>query len=212
MKLVNRKNIKTVDSKWELISDRFRILADENTNARMIRQEISFHSQVKLLGHLCLIMKSMEADILEIGVWKGKSLALMSQLSNKSKVIGIDPLEFENQKDELFYFKEAIFPSAIIVESYAEHAVHEVLQHSSSFKLIHVDGGHEMRNVFLDFLLYSPMLVSNGFLVFDDYGDQKFSPSVKPAVDLLISSGLVFGFEVIGQLPEFPDSFVLRKK
>jgi hypothetical protein len=208
---LTQENTEIVNEAWESISNTFRILAEESTHSRMDRQEVSFHDQVKLLGHLCLVLNSTKGDLLEIGVWKGKSLALMSYFSTDSKVIGIDPLEFKNQKAELLFFKEAIFPSAIIIEDYAEYAVQEVVKHSTSFKMIHIDGGHEMRNVVLDFLLYSPMLICGGFLVFDDYGDHQFSPNVKPAVDLLISSGLVKGFEVIGQLLEFPNSFILRK-
>ncbi len=194
------------------ISNQFQLLDDETSHLRMDRQEISFHDQVKLLAHICLILKSMKGDILEIGVWKGKSLALMSHFSNGCKVIGIDPLEFKNQEEEVTYFSKKMFPFAVVIADYAELAIKEVLRHSRSFKLVHIDGGHETRNVLLDFLLYAPLLLSGGFLVFDDYGDHQFSPKVKPSVDLLIEAGLVEDFEIIGQIKEFPNSFVLRKK
>jgi hypothetical protein len=127
-------------------------------------------------------------------------------------VIGIDPMEFKNQLEEVTHFGKTLFPSALVIVDYAERAIKEVLLHSGSFKLVHIDGGHETRNVLLDFLLYAPLVLRGGFLVFDDYSDYQFSPKVKPSVDLLIEAGLVEDFEIIGQLKEFPNSFVLRKK
>jgi hypothetical protein len=206
-----QENIRIVDQAWESISSRFQTLSDVTSRLRMDREEISFHDQVKLLGHLCLILKSVKGDILEIGVWKGKSLALMSLFSDGSKVIGVDPLEFKNQQEEVNYFRQEMFPSAVIIADYAEYAVNEVLRHSRNFKLVHIDGGHKSRNVCLDFLLYSPLVLSGGFLVFDDYGDHEFSPEVKPSVDMLIKNGLVEDFVIIGQIKEFPNSFILRK-
>ena len=43
----------------------------------MERTELSFHPYVKLLGYLCLEIDRLPGDIVEIGVWKGKSLAFV---------------------------------------------------------------------------------------------------------------------------------------
>jgi hypothetical protein len=53
--------------------------------------------------------------------------------------------------------------------------------------------------------------VPGGYIVFDDYDDHQFSPEVLPAVDMLIYYGFTSGFEVIGQVEGFQNSFVLKK-
>jgi cephalosporin hydroxylase len=209
---LSRQNIEIVDEAWTMITLQFEKLSKHEDRLRMDRKEISFHSQVKLLGHLLLQTESIKGDVLEIGIWKGKSLSLMSYFTKAGKVIGIDPFEFRNQKAEVEYFSKAMFKDAILIPDFSEHAIKKVLEYSNGFKLIHIDGGHEMKNVLLDFLIYSPFIVEGGYIVFDDYGDFEFSPRVKPSVDLLVENGLTADFEVIGQISEFPSSYILRRR
>jgi hypothetical protein len=82
---------------------------------------------------------------------------------------------------------------------------------STQLKLLHIDGGHLEKNVIWDFLLYSPLLKTGGFLVFDDYNDSKFSPQVGPTVDLLKKHGYFKDFQIIGTTRDFPNSYVLQK-
>jgi hypothetical protein len=209
---ITREGIQEVDVVWEKITSQFEKIADFEDRLRMDRKEISFHPQVKLLAHLLLQTEFISGDILEIGVWKGKSLSLMSHFAKESKVIGIDPFEFANQFAEVKYFSQEMFKDAILIADYSEHAIKKVIEYSDQFRLIHIDGGHEMRNVLLDFLIYSPFVVEGGYVVFDDYGDFEFSPKVKPSVDLLVENGLLSDFEVIGQISEFPSSFILQRR
>ena len=208
---ITNESWELVEQAWAEITSEFAAYADVPERPRMQREELSFHSLVKMLGHLCLELESLSGDFVEIGVWKGKSLALMSRLSTSAKVIGIDPLVFDQQKEELNYFKERIFNKAIIVPNFSEIALKEVLDLTRNFKLLHIDGGHQSKNVVLDFLLYSPFVVSGGYVVMDDYADFQFSPEVGPTVDLLIKYGFTSEFELIGQVKEFPNSFLLKK-
>jgi len=179
----------------------------------MPRKELSFHDQVKFLGYLCLLAAPIAGDIMEIGVWKGKSLAFMNEMcGRKRKIIGIDPMELHNQVHELSFYHQHIFPDAILIRGYSEFSVEHAYQHSSQTALLHIDGGHLGRNVLLDFLLYSPMLLPGGFLVFDDYADWEFSPEVGPAVDLLRAGGYFKDFNIIGSVPGYANSYLLQKK
>lgn len=71
---------------------------------RMYRENISFHSNVRLLAHAVMRTRSLIRDVVEIGVWKGKSLELMTRFKGAhQKVIGIDPFEIKNQYEEYCY-------------------------------------------------------------------------------------------------------------
>ena len=200
-----------VNQAWVELTGEFESCAALSDCPKMGREELSFHSDVKLLGHLCLEIEPLPGDILEIGVWKGKSLALMLRLSLNAKIIGIDPFEFDKQFEETNFFRERIFKEAILIKDYAEFGFQQVSEMTSQLKLLHIDGGHEPRNVVLDFLLYSRLIVSGGYIVFDDYGDSQYSPQVRPTVDMLIRNGFTHQFELIGQIKEYPNSYVLKR-
>lgn len=203
-----------IDQVWNNVSQTF-IEAQSLLPAEkaMPRKELSFHEQVKFLGYLCLLVESMPGDIIEIGVWKGKSLAFMNEMcSRKRKVIGIDPMELHNQAEELIFYHQHIFPEAILIQGYSEFSIERAYQYSSRIAILHIDGGHLGRNVLLDFLLYSPSLLSGGFLVFDDYTDWEYSPEVGPAVDMLRAGGYFKDFHIFGSVPGYANSYLLQKK
>src|SRR5690606_31015500 len=143
----------------------------------------------------------LPGDIVEIGVWKGKSLSLMNEVCNYGRrIIGIDPFELPNQHEEFTHYKNTIFPNATILRGYSELCAERFYSLSPQTVLLHIDGGHLGRNVLLDFLLYAPSVVPGGFVVFDDYSDFTHSPEVGPAVDLLRAAGYFRGFDILGRV------------
>lgn len=201
-----------VDATWSAVSVQFCEIESQMKNRLMNRREVSFHDHVKLLGYLTLITNDIKGDILEIGVWKGKSLAFMRALSTPTtKIIGIDPCEIFGQFEELTHFKEGAFPEATIIHSYSSKAVEAVVSTSKSIRLLHIDGGHTSSDVWADFFIYSQLVVSGGFIVFDDYGDTEHSPEVGPAVDRLREMGLFHNFSIWGSLPPFSNSYILQR-
>lgn len=79
-----------VETVWNQLSREFEAAYSSMRVKYMDRSELSFHPYVKLLGFLCLDVTPILGDIVEIGVWKGKSLALMQRLTRSpTKVIGI---------------------------------------------------------------------------------------------------------------------------
>ncbi len=178
----------------------------------MSRSELSFHGHVQLLGYLALLLDGVEGDVVEIGVWKGKSLVLMNEVCNRERrVIGIDPFELPNQFEEFSHYQSLLLPDAHILRGYSEHCIERFQALAPKVALLHIDGGHAGRNVLLDFLLYSPSVVRGGFVVFDDYGDHQYSPEVGPAVDLLRAAGYFRGFSVLGVVAGFENSYVLQR-
>jgi hypothetical protein len=202
-----------VEREWRSLSEQYEAAYSTLNPKYMARPELSFHPFVKLLGYLCIDLYPVPGDLLEIGVWKGKSLALMERLSPASAmIIGIDPCEIEGQTEELAYFHRLIFPRSKLIKEYSERAVEKTLRESTAFKLLHVDGGHASHNVWDDFLLYERFVLPGGFIVFDDYVDPEFSPEVGPAIDRMNELGLFDAYHVVGPLPGYESSFVLKKK
>ncbi|MBD8881896.1 class I SAM-dependent methyltransferase [Rhodanobacter sp. 7MK24] len=204
---------KGIDDIWDVVGAIFEKEQKElPPSLAMARKELSFHDHVKLLGYLCLLIGEVPGDLVEIGVWKGKSLCFMSQMcGRKRRLFGIDPMELERQADELGFYHGKLFAEATLIRGYSELAAERFLANSPKVALLHIDGGHAGRNVLLDFLLYSTCVVSGGFVVFDDYGDHLYSPEVGPAVDLLRAGGYFNGFRVIGPVAGFENSYLLQR-
>lgn len=204
--------VSRVEHAWDEISQEFEAAYADMSTKHMDRTELSFHPFVKLLGFLCLELAPLPGDVVEIGVWKGKSLALMRRLTGPpAKVIGVDPCELEGQYDELSHFRQAIFPESEIIAGYSQLSIEKVLDISMQFKLLHIDGGHSGENVWMDFLMYERFVVADGFVVFDDYQDHEYCPEVGPTVDKMHRLGIFEDYRVIGSVPGYENSFVLRK-
>jgi hypothetical protein len=202
-----------VNDIWSELSEDFEQAYLQMPVKFMSRPELSFHPYVKLLGYLCIDLGPLEGDIVEIGVWKGKSLALMRRLAQApSRVIGIDPCELQGQAEELSYFHNALFPDCILIRGHSQLAVGALLGLTSKIKLLHIDGGHLAFNVWMDFLIYDHFVVPGGYVVFDDYADAKFSPEVGPTIDRMNELGVFKNYHVIGSVPSYENSYLLLKK
>lgn len=199
---------------WDQIGDDFvRAQGSLPAEYAMQRRELSFHDHVRLLGYLCLLLQGVPGDLVEIGVWKGKSLALMNAAAKgERRVIGIDPFVLPNQFEEFNHYRQALLPGSDVIRGFSELCAEHFYTMDPKVALLHIDGGHTGRNVLLDFLLYAPSVVSGGIVVFDDYGDWQYSPEVGPAVDLLRAGGYFGDFHVVGCVHGFENSYVLQRR
>ncbi len=210
--LQNASFVGRVEDTWAALAEEFDAAYAAMSVKFMERTELTFHPYVKLLGFLALELGDVGGDMVEIGVWKGRSLALMQRLSGgRCKVIGIDPCAMPGQKDELRHFHRSVFPDAHLVTEYSERAVASVVRHTREIKLLHIDGGHAAFNVWADFLLYERFVRSGGYVVFDDYADAVHSPEVRVAVDEMRAMGIFDAFDVIGRVSGFDNSYLLRR-
>jgi hypothetical protein len=201
-----------VDLTWLKISERYVYHDSQYESPKMTRRELGFHDEVKLLAYVAHLTRFTPGDFLEIGVWKGKSLALIREFcDSEKKVIGIDPLALPGQLDDFTYFYNAILKDVNFIQGFSEQSLSKVLGVTNKLCAIHIDGGHFFNNVLTDFVLYDRLLSSGGIIVFDDYGDSMNSPEVKPAVDYLTRSFAGPNYKVLGTLEKFPNTFLMVK-
>lgn len=126
-------------------------------------------------------------NILEIGVWEGKSAAaFIDKLYDKDKLYLVDPelktkkekvsknlsLISHNSKEKVFYFplKSEDFKNEIAT-----------LHILNSFRFIHIDGNHTAEDVYKDLELADLLLFNNGIVVLDDFFNMIY-PQVTEAI------------------------------
>lgn len=210
---IDERELNSIENIWNEINSKFDTAENLLVDKKMARRELSFHDHIKLLAFLTSSINHIDGDIVEIGVWKGKSLALIRQCSSSNcRIVGIDPCELDGQKEELNYFRSNIFPTCELILNYSHLAIPDLLKITNSIKLLHIDGGHLRMHVWLDFLIYSKFIIPGGYIVFDDYNDLQYSPEVKIAVDEMQSLGVFSDFDIIGVIEEYQNSFILKKK
>jgi len=144
-------------------------------------------------GDLCfswnwyLLVKDMPSNFkfLEIGVYKGRILALIKLLSNllnkNVKLWGITPLsnaddKFSKYDDDYlsciktsFINSNASFENMEIIKGFSQNDdIINKAQENMFYDIIFIDGCHDYEIVCLDIQNYSKMIKSGGYLVIDD--------------------------------------------
>ena len=128
---------------------------------------------------------SISGDVIEIGVYHGKSLVLLSLLKNDSETLfGFDLYgeDFEERTLEnlaLYGKNEAV---SLVKCDTSQLSVDDL---SSTFsapaRFLHIDAGHEYHEVLEQLHMFSPYLADRGIIAMDDYQDREF-PGIEAAV------------------------------
>ncbi len=159
--------------------------------------ERSFYWLFKLLVDI----KKPDFKFLEIGVFRGQTLALMRMLAPSSNITGITPLDStdghweSNYEDDIkkihndFKLKQPTIIKGLSTDP-------EVIDQASKTKwdIIYIDGGHSYEVAKSDVTLYSSFVKVGGYLVIDDCANKYNLPegmfkgieSVSKAVDELL--------------------------
>lgn len=163
--------------------------------------ERSFYHLFKLLSDT----KTYDMKFLEIGVFRGQTLALMRILKPKAKIYGITPFSTRNDgvtehwesdyradvKKLHDYFKLEQ-PKIIEGLSTTLDVVNEASK--QSWDMIYIDGGHDYETAKSDVFTYSSFVKLGGYLIIDDCANKYNLPegmfrgieTVSRAVDELL--------------------------
>lgn len=171
----------------------------------------TFHHHYHIIYDIAETFGDKKINYVEVGAYAGGSSCLMLQRPNTT-IISIDLGEpilkadvLENvikYKNNNNYYKY-IQGNSQIVET--KNKVIEVLSnsralgYSNKIDLLFIDGDHSYSGVTADFVMYSDLVNVGGYIVFDDYNDDVYSPEVKQAVDALLPN--LADYEIISTLP-----------
>lgn len=164
---------------------------------------LTFHHHYYIL--LDIINQFPEEKLLnyvEIGCYAGASACLVSQRKN-TNIISIDLGNPISENTALENFKKLNKNNNnyeyIKGSSHDNNTFERLKNLINNIDVLFIDGDHSTLGVTKDFEIYSPMVNSGGYIIFDDYNDHIHSPEVKPAVDSIVSK--LTEYEIIGTLP-----------
>lgn len=187
--------------------------SNSNDKLKEIIKEIpSFHHHTHILYDVRHIISKEKVTYMEIGSYCGASAALVLSHPGKTVVHCIDPLNlpkshYKGQHDQLTMLQNALkeYKDVNIHQGYSQDT--KILNEVKDVKvdMLFIDGDHSYNGVRRDFNNYSPLVVSGGFIIFDDYLDAKHSPEVRKAVDDLVKD--LEGYEIIGSLPNYQNAY-----
>ena len=124
-------------------------------------------------------------DIVEVGVYHGKSLVLLSLLKNQDEqLIGFDLFDADHEertRDNLNNFGSS--EQVSLVRGYTSEIAQADLNAMlpSPLRFLHIDAGHEYHEVLEQLHLFSPYVADRGIIAMDDYQDREF-PGIEAAL------------------------------
>jgi predicted O-methyltransferase YrrM len=202
--------------------------------------ERKFHEFTYILHDLRTLLGMEEKTYLEIGSYVGSSASLMLSHDFKTNVICVDPCVLDRghyggaltQPETLRKNLRANNPHGRRVEvhesfSHDQGLLQKLSDAGTTIDILFIDGGHATEEVLNDWNNFKDFVNPGGFICFDDYYDDIYSPGVRPAVDRIVQEIDEESYEVIGspenvlglsrddpdyKHPDFINEFIIRKR
>ena len=162
----------------------------------------TFHHHYYVLYDLGKSFNDKKINYVEIGCYAGGSSCLMLQRPNTT-VVSIDlgepinPIIVKNNVDKLNNLNNPY--TYIKGNSQSIETRDKLIKIIDNIDILFIDGDHSYGGVVKDFNMYSNLVNQGGYIVFDDYNDNTYSPSVKSAVDDIVKK--LNGYDIIGTVP-----------
>ena len=144
-------------------------------------------------------------NYIEIGAYAGGSASLMMHRKN-TKIISIDigqPIEpvnaIFNVNANNFYGNSYTYIHGDSSKQSTINQLEELLS-DAKIDILFIDGDHGYNSVIRDFNNYVDFVNDGGFIIFDDYNDNIYSPEVKLAVNDIISKLDLSKYSIIGSV------------
>jgi hypothetical protein len=136
---------------------------------------------------LCALQERLQitGDLCEVGVFKGKSLVLLSLLKRDTeKVLGFDlfledHLEVTQQSLTAFNAGKNVALHKGLTSDISLEILDEKIK--TPIRFLHIDAGHEYHEVLEQLAIFSPYLSDHAIIAMDDYQDREF-PGIEAAV------------------------------
>lgn len=189
----------------------------------------TFHHHFHILYDIVesITVENRVKEYFEIGTFYGASASLVISHPTMINVTCLDKFgesskeAVERNLHKFSYFETKNF-EVIEGDSQSEETINLIHTKKPIIDLFYIDGDHSYNGCIQDFLNYQDLVVSGGYVVFDDYHDVNYSPQVKHAVDYIVSELLFDQYDVIGSFRNslgakpaemiFNNEFILRKK
>jgi predicted O-methyltransferase YrrM len=150
----------------------------------------SFHTHYFVLYNLATII-GKPLTYMEIGTYNGASLCLMLTHEHVKMAIGVDPLTLPGQAEitqsNISKFKRADqFVHMLTQFSTQPGLADQIREIAETVDILFIDGAHDRKTVTSDFESFYRLVARQGFIVFDDYYDFRYSPEVHGAVNEIV--------------------------
>lgn len=149
-----------------------------------------------LAVHISQRERGLTGDILEIGVWRGKSGILFCQLIDPRTEFCIlnDSFDINDSPDEYGEGNLAVLEEnlsrwfggsseAVLIEPYdSTQLLQRIARFSGRIRISHVDGSHRYENALNDMLMCAGLMIRQGCMIIDD-AFNIYQPSVNQALN-----------------------------
>jgi hypothetical protein len=136
---------------------------------------------------LCALQERLQisGDLCEVGVFKGKSLVLLSLLKRDTeRLLGFDlfvedHLETTQQNLLVFNAEKNVELYQGLTSDISLDVLNERI--NNPLRFLHIDAGHEYHEVLEQLAIFTPYLDDHAIIAMDDYQDREF-PGIEAAV------------------------------
>lgn len=164
----------------------------------------SFHNHNHILYDICNSLDSDNVTYFEIGCYAGASASLMSINKKVKKCYSLDigvPIDKQIPIENVKTFKHNLCQYEYIQgDSTDKKIINYVHNNVSEIDILYIDGNHDRDYVINDFNNYEKLVKKNGYIVFDDYLDFKYSPQVYDAVNFIVKNLNLEEYKLIGSI------------